>query len=54
MKVNEAEKKEEPKLNEQRLTDLPVSEEQADETKGGTVVTDYALLECRFRESNPK
>ena len=35
MTVKEEVKKEDLKLNEQRLTDLPVSEEQADATKGG-------------------
>lgn len=47
-------KKEEINLKQESLTDLPVAEEQADETKGGTIVTDYALLDCRFKDSTGK
>ncbi len=55
MKVEqETEKKESSSLKQEYLTDLAVAEEQARETKGGTVVTDYAILECRFRDSTAK
>ena len=54
MEFQQETKKEESSLKPESLTDLPVAEEQADETKGGTVVTDYALLECRFRDSTAK
>lgn len=52
MKVEEEVKKEELNPIEGSLSDLSVT--QADETKGGTLVTDYALLECRFRDSTGK
>ena len=54
MTVRPEKEKEESSLKPENLTDLPVPEEQARETKGGTVVTDYAILECRFRDSTAK
>jgi hypothetical protein len=54
VKVQQETRKEESNLKPENLTDLPVAEEQAAETKGGTVVPDYALLECRFRDSTAK
>ena len=51
MKTQAETEKEGSNLKPESLTDLPVGNEQADETKAGTVVTDYTLLECRFRDS---
>ena len=54
MKVRKETQKEEGSLKPEILTDLLVAEEQAHETKGGAVVNDYEILECRFRDSTAK
>lgn len=54
MKVRQEKEKEESSLKSEFLTDLPVADEQARETKGGAVVTEYEILECRFRDSTAK
>ena len=54
MKVRQETEKEESILKAESLTDLPVAEEQARETKGGVVVPEYEILECRFRDSVAK
>lgn len=54
MKVRQETEKEESSLKPEILTDLPVAEEQAHAAKGGAVVVEYEILECRFRDSTAK
>lgn len=54
LKIRRETENEESSFKAEYLTDLPVAEEQAHKTNGGAVVTEYELLECRFRDANAK